>query len=66
MREKYGDIISFDFGSFPAVVINDYKLIKEALNENAFTGRPHFEQLNERAGGKSGGEIGYNCLKKLT
>lgn len=33
-------------GSHNAVVISDYKLIKEALNNNAFSGRPDIHLFN--------------------
>jgi cytochrome P450 family 2 subfamily J len=57
MREKYGDIIAIDFGSYRSVIINDYKLIREALNETAFTGRPRLEFMLERSGGTPAGVI---------
>jgi cytochrome P450 len=57
MREKYGNVIAFDFGSYRAVVLNDYKIIKEALNEMSFAGRPKFEFILQRSGGTPAGVI---------
>jgi len=56
MREKYGDIIAIDFGPYPAIVLNEISLIKEGLGEASFSGRPKFQALLERTGGKPGGE----------
>lgn len=48
--KKYGGIFAFDFGSYPAVVINDLKLMKECLNDRAFAGRPVLPLFLEKSG----------------
>lgn len=38
----YGDIFSMKLGSYWFVVLNDFDIIKRALKEEAFTGRPNY------------------------
>ncbi|CAG7726561.1 unnamed protein product, partial [Allacma fusca] len=47
-QKTYGKVFSFQLGSYPAVVLNDAKLIKEAWNNPMVTGRPHFILASER------------------
>ena len=54
-RKKYGDIFTINYGPFRTVIINDYKLIKEALRLDEFQGRPKFKALEERNKGPSAG-----------
>lgn len=65
MGEKYGDVISVDFGSYPAVVLNSISAIKEALAENSFSGRSRFAPILERTGGRPGGMISHRSLPFL-
>ncbi|CAG7821290.1 unnamed protein product [Allacma fusca] len=51
MSKTYGKVFSFDLGSYRAVIVNDYKLIKEAWNNPLLCGRPQFIGLNLRTGG---------------
>ncbi|CAG7724125.1 unnamed protein product [Allacma fusca] len=51
----YGPVIGVQFGSYRTVVINDAKLIKEALNNNAFSGRPPLKPLLARSDGVAKG-----------
>ncbi|CAG7786298.1 unnamed protein product, partial [Allacma fusca] len=39
-KKTYGDVIGVWFGSYRTVVINDAKLVREAMSMNVFTGRP--------------------------
>jgi len=50
LGKKHGRIFSVDFGSFRSVVINDLKLLKQCLNDPAFSGRPKFQILLDRTG----------------
>ncbi|XP_037049572.1 farnesoate epoxidase-like [Bradysia coprophila] len=40
--KKYGDIFSLKMGSYWYVVLNDFDLIKNALKDDVFTGRPNY------------------------
>jgi len=40
LKNRYGDILSIYVGSTPVVVLNSYKLIKEAFERQEFAGRP--------------------------
>jgi hypothetical protein len=55
----YGPIVSLDFGAFPTVAISDFKLIKEALNDFAFSGRPDVPMFKDRSGGTRHGKITF-------
>jgi len=48
--EKYGRIFSVDVGSFRSVVVNDFKVLKQCLNDPAFSGRPKLQILLDRTG----------------
>lgn len=37
------------------MIINDFKLIKEAFNENTFSGRPDVPTIKDRSGGRPEG-----------
>jgi cytochrome P450 len=50
-KKTYGPVIGVWFGSYRTVVINDAKLIREALNMNAFSGRPPLNLFIDRSGG---------------
>lgn len=41
LSERYGSIFSIMVGTKPLVVLNSYKLIKEALSKAEFSGRPN-------------------------
>jgi cytochrome P450 len=45
------------FGNFPVVVLNDYKLIREAYAENVFAGRPQTNFIKERNFGGNRGVL---------
>ncbi|CAG7830884.1 unnamed protein product [Allacma fusca] len=53
-KEKYGPIIFIQFGSYPAVVINDGALIKAAFNMPSLAGRPKIKLLDETTLNRSG------------
>lgn len=40
--KKYGDIFSMKMGSYWFVVLNDFDIIKNALKDDIFTGRPNY------------------------
>jgi len=40
LRKEYGDVFSVDLGSMRAVILNDYKLVKEAYSRAELAGRP--------------------------
>lgn len=40
--KKYGDIFSIKMGSYWYVVLNDFNIIKNALKDDIFTGRPNY------------------------
>ncbi len=40
--KKYGDIFSMKMGSYWYVVLNDFDIIKNALKEEVFSGRPNY------------------------
>lgn len=40
LKKRYGDIFSVYVGNKPIVVLNNYKLIKEAFEKQEFSGRP--------------------------
>ena len=52
----HGPIVSIDFASFPTVAISDHKLIKEALADWRFAGRPDLPMFKDRSGGIRHGE----------
>ena len=41
LSKKYGDIFSIMVGTRPLVILNSYKLIKEATSRQEFSGRPN-------------------------
>lgn len=57
LSEKYGPIIGLRFGSFQSVLINDARLIKEATNNPAFSGRPKMPMFSDRSNGKHEGKL---------
>jgi cytochrome P450 len=52
--KKYGPILGLKLGRNEAIVLDDYKLIKEAFNNPNISGRPDLRAFNEFAGGKNG------------
>ena len=56
LRKKYGDMFTINYGPFRTVIINDYKLIKEALRLNELQGRPNFLAFKQRNNGESAGK----------
>ncbi|XP_035709560.1 methyl farnesoate epoxidase isoform X2 [Folsomia candida] len=54
-KDKYGPVISVKMGSYPTVVLNDAKIIKDALNQNSLTGRPKIKFFMDRSGGTAKG-----------
>ncbi|ODM92367.1 Cytochrome P450 2J6 [Orchesella cincta] len=65
MREQYGDIFSLKFASYNVIVLNNYKDIKDAFAENAFSGRADFKPLKDRSGGMPRGLI-FNVERSWT
>lgn len=49
LREKYGDIISLQLGTVPAVVVNGIENIKEVMVHKGahFDGRPNFRRYHQ-------------------
>lgn len=47
LRKIHGNVYSLYIGSKPAVVINGYKAMKEALMSNEFAGRPQDLFVND-------------------
>ncbi|CAG7819070.1 unnamed protein product, partial [Allacma fusca] len=43
LTQVYGNVYAFNFGEHAAVVINDYKTLKEAFQRSECTGRPKLE-----------------------
>lgn len=62
LREKYGDIFSFQLGSLNCVVINNVKLINEAFQDKGtdFDGRPDFKRFQMLFGGDKDNGNGIN------
>ncbi|CAG7720272.1 unnamed protein product, partial [Allacma fusca] len=56
-KKSYGPIIGIWFGSYRTVVIQDTKLIKEALNLNTFSGRPPLNFTTARSDGVAKGVV---------
>ena len=44
-RKQYGDIVGFNLGGKPCIVINNFEMLNEAFKDDRFTGRP--ESLKE-------------------
>lgn len=42
LGENFGNIFSIKMGSYWYVVLNDFDLIKNALKEDIFSGRPNY------------------------
>jgi cytochrome P450 len=57
MSKQYGNVFSIDFGSTRGVILNDYKSIREAFNNDALSGRPKLRPWNERSGGTPKGVL---------
>lgn len=51
LSKEYGPVYSFNLASKKAVVVSDYNLIREALKQPVFSGRPDTE-LTKLIGGK--------------
>ena len=51
-KHKYGPIVAVDFGSFPTIIISDYKLAREAFAMPELSGRPNFHAMARRSGGR--------------
>jgi hypothetical protein len=55
LGNKYGDIFSIFLGTRPVVVLNSWKLIKEAFSMREFSGRPNMFSGTFFQKGKTGG-----------
>ncbi|ODM92124.1 Cytochrome P450 2J6 [Orchesella cincta] len=49
LKEKYGPIVAVDFGSYPAIGISDYRILREALAHPSFAGRPNLNVFQHRS-----------------
>jgi len=52
LSKKYGPIFSVDYGSYPAVILNNHELIRKVLSDGVTAGRPKVDALATRTGGK--------------
>ncbi|XP_076032688.1 methyl farnesoate epoxidase-like isoform X2 [Oratosquilla oratoria] len=52
LSAKYGPVVGIFFGSQPAVIINGYTAVREALHNEDLNGRPDSVLLSERTWGK--------------
>ncbi|CAL8112753.1 unnamed protein product [Orchesella dallaii] len=48
-KEKYGPIVAVDFGSYPAIGISDYRILREVLADPGFSGRPNLNVFQHRS-----------------
>ncbi|XP_065557950.1 cytochrome P450 2L1-like isoform X2 [Artemia franciscana] len=54
LGKKYGDIISLQIGVFDAIVLNDYKIIRDAYKDDVMNGRPKFHFCDALCEGNNG------------
>ena len=66
-RKRYGDVYQIRMGSYPTVVLNGIKTVKQALVKQAedFAGRPDFFSFEFIANGKSMGFSDYGAKWKM-